>query len=226
MCRSAIRPSMRCSVTHELSTPWHKHGAKMWNIEQLTTITINPSPWLQFATYNTSTHQLQTDLLPRFALGSSEVTPIADTSFLRCSQPCLEWLQYLHRLKAVNCGSHTHMACASRAAKKTKNTKMAMGFLGERFFSIAKNAKANSQQHGRPVDGPLDGSGRLRAVKTAAAPLMTLLEQTSSLHCSPINSVKRFISPIFVELLLFWQGLPRCSLTARWRDPLPGMSIK
>lgn len=75
---------------------------------------------------------------------AARLPQIADTSFLRRSQPCLEWLQYLHRPEAVNCGSHTHMACASRAGEKR-----AVRFLGECFFLLEKR---KSQQHDESVN--------------------------------------------------------------------------
>lgn len=62
-------------------------------------------------------HLPATNLLPDLTMGNSEVTPITDISFLHHSQQCLEWLHYLLRPEAVNCGSHTHMAYASWAAK-------------------------------------------------------------------------------------------------------------
>lgn len=55
--------------------------------------------------------------LPAWTTGSDEVTLITDISFLRHSQRCLEWLQYLLRPEAVKCRSHTHMVHASKVAK-------------------------------------------------------------------------------------------------------------
>lgn len=64
-----------------------------------------------------SSHLPAADLLPDSAMGNSEVTLITDISFLHHSQQCLEWWQYLLRPEAVDCRSHTHMACASWATK-------------------------------------------------------------------------------------------------------------